>query len=247
MTMFPMLDDPHPPIATHHTLTRVHTRARILRRRRRMVAAAPALLAVGVAGAIAPRFRGETPQEVATITSSTLPPATGFGSSTTVLPYDDRGEVFRLAAIPAGWELTQERVLQVPEVGQYERMIGFRLPNDVDPDDPTDPYDRFSIYRYEVSASSEIATRASLLDGGEVLTTPGGREVIRSIGGTNVSLTWFVTDGIWIQLTANLDQDLDLEGVIDSLVYEPPTVRCFDGDVVRTDLPACGPLEYEVL
>jgi hypothetical protein len=244
MTMFPMLDDPHPPVATHHTLARVHTRARILRRRRRMVAAAPAVLAVGVAGAIAPRLRGDSPQEVATITSSTLPPTTAFELPTTTLPYDDRGEVFRLAQIPAGWELWEERNDQIPEARFFDRMLGFRRPNLIDPADPDDPYDRMSIHRQEGSVGDVAVVRASLLEDGETTTTPGGREVIETVDGDNVTLTWIVEDRIWIQVTASIDDGLDLASVIDGLDYVAPSPPCFEGEEVRLDLAACGPLEY---
>lgn len=241
MTMFPMLDDPNPPVATPHTLTRVHTRARILRRRRRIAAAAPAVLAVGVAGAIAPRLRAESPQQVATITSSTLPPATGFGVTVTV-PFDDRGEVFRLAEVPAGWELAQERTVQVPEVGQFERMMGFRRPATAG---APESFESFSIYRREEAASVVAGlTDRFLSRGGELVTTPSGREAVLVAVEGGYNLNWVVDDNIWIQVFGP-ETGLDYPAVLAGLEYVPPTTRCVEGDEVVVGVGACGPVDYE--
>jgi hypothetical protein len=241
MTMFPMLDDPNPPVATSHTLTRVHTRARILRRRRRIAAAAPAVLAVGVAGAIAPRLRAESPEQVATITSSTLPPATGFGLPTTTLPFDDRGEVFRLSEVPAGWELSQERIVQVPEARYFERMMGYRTPNPVA---GGEPYRYFTVYRYEASPTDVELKRQGVADE-ERITTPGGREAFLQRGSDTLTLTWIVNETVYVEVNSSPEYEFDVQLLLDSLEYTPPSPSCFQGDEVRSELAACGALEYE--
>jgi hypothetical protein len=230
--MFTELDDPRPPAPTRATLRRVQTRARVLRRRRRVASAAPVVVAVGAVSAASLRLRDEAPEQVDV--SATVPDT----APSTAPPLDvTRGGQLELTVVPAGWEAVDDRVVNDPVGPRYERYLSFELASSTAVDPPV-----FTVRREELPASTiDELVAAPGIDVG----APDDEGVVRFEARDGSSAGFVVTDNLVVLVSAS-GSGLDAGEILDDVVFTVPSPTCVEGEVART-LPECSGFEALVL
>jgi hypothetical protein len=213
--MFETLDDPTPIAPAPRHRVAVSRRAAELRRRRRAVLALPAVAVFLVAlGAGALALRNEPADSIAMRSTVTAAPR----------HVDLRGEVL----VVAGARILADETRNQPTSESFQRLVRFDLPGG----------GTAAVMRTELTtdAVADLLARIGATPGG---TSPGGRAYyVRPDDATQV--LWLPDDDLVVAVSAS--EGADPVAVLDALDYEPPAVRCVDGERVAS-VPPCDPFD----